>query len=151
MQIILREDVNYLGKRGDVVKVADGYARNFLIPKRLAYRMTAGVRKQIESESRSKSVRDARERGRAEDFARLLAELSQLRFQRKSGETGSLFGSVTNMDIAEELKRRGADVDRRSIRLDEPIKRLGTHRVTIHLHEDVEVGLVIEVEAESSG
>jgi large subunit ribosomal protein L9 len=151
MQVILRESVEHLGKRGDVVKVAAGYARNFLIPKQLAYPFTEGVRRQVESEGRARESREARERGNAESVAARIDQLQVVRLARKAGESGSLFGSVTNKDIAAVLGERGVDVDRRSIHLSEPIRRIGTHRVKIHLHREIETELVVEVEPESAG
>ncbi len=148
MQIILREDVEHVGRRGDVVKVAPGYARNYLIPKKLAYPLTEGVKRQVETESRAKKARDVRERVEAESLAAKLRELTVLRFSRRAGESGTLFGSVTNVDVAEAFAAQGMPVDRRQIRLEEPIKRVGTHRVTIHVYKDVEVEVVVEVEPE---
>ncbi|HNX19229.1 MAG TPA: 50S ribosomal protein L9 [Acidobacteriota bacterium] len=150
MQIILREDVEHVGKRGDVVKVADGFARNYLIPKKLAYLVTPGVRKQVESEARAKVARENRARTDAEAIAARLRELTVLRFARMAGESGALFGSVTNIDVAEALIAQGFEVDRKQVRLDEPIKRVGTHRVTVHIFKDVAVDLVVEVEAEGT-
>ena len=151
MQVILRENVDHLGKRGDVVKVAAGYARNFLIPKRLAYPFTQGVRRQVETETRARVARDARDRENAEAIRDRIGQLEVVRLRRRAGETGSLFGSVTNKDIAEVLDGRGVAVDRRSIRLAEPIKRIGTHRVIVHLHQDIEAELAVEVEPERAG
>jgi len=152
MQIILREDVPHLGRRGDVVTVKDGYARNYLIPKGYAYRLTEGIRRQVEIESRAKAAREERERAAAEKVAEKLRELGPVRFTRKAGETGHLFGSVTNIDIARELESRGIEVDRHRIRLEEPIKAIGTHRVKVHVHRDIEdVELIIEVEPEEDG
>lgn len=148
MQVILRENVPNLGKSGDVVTVADGYARNYLLPKRLAYRFTEGVRRQVETEARARSAREDRERAASESLAARLQDLQVLRFERKVGELGALYGSVTNIDIAEELAAKGIDIDRRSVRLDEPIKRPGTHRVVVHLQAELEVELAVEVEPE---
>jgi len=148
MKLILREDVPHLGRQGDVVTVADGYARNFLLPRRLAYRFTDGVRRQIEIESRARATREAREREQAREFAEKIAALQVLRFRRRVGETGQLYGSVTNADIAAALEEQGIDLPRRQIRLDEPIKQLGTHHVTIHVHQDLDIELAIEVEPE---
>ncbi len=148
MQIILREDVEHVGRRGDVVKVAPGYARNYLIPKKLAYPLTEGVRRQVETESRAKKAREVRERHEADALAAQLRELTVLRFSRRAGESGTLFGSVTNVDVAEAFAAQNLPVDRRQIRLEEPIKRVGTHRVTIHVYKDVQVEVVVEVEPE---
>lgn len=148
MQIILREDVPHLGRQGDVVKVADGYARNFLLPRRLAYRFTEGVRRQVETEARAKAARGERERVAAGELRTRIEELQVIRLARRAGPTGVLYGSVTNIDIAAVLKEHGFEVDRRQVRVDDPIKQLGTHRVTIHVHKDVDVQLHVEVEPE---
>ncbi len=149
MQLILREDVEHLGRRGDVVKVAEGYARNYLIPKRLAYRFTEGMRKQVDHETRARTSRDKREQVEAESLAAKLREVSFVRFFRRAGDSGVLFGSVTNADIAEELTKQGLPVDRRQVRLDEPIKRTGTHRINIHVHKTLSVEIPVEVEPEA--
>jgi len=150
MELILREDIPHLGRRGQVVKVAAGYARNYLIPKRLAYVLTDGVRRQVQSESRAKETREVRERTDAEGLAARLREIAVIRFARRAGEAGTLFGSVTAADVAEELAARGCPVDRRHVRLEEPIKRTGTHRIAIHIHRDIAAELAVEVEAEGS-
>lgn len=149
MEIILREDVPHLGRRGEVVKVADGYARNYLIPKRLAYLVTPGIKKQVETETRAKKSRDIRERKQAEVALARLKDVPVIRFQRRAGETGTLFGSVGNADIGEELTKLGLEIDKRQVRLSEPIKRIGTHRVTVHLYKDLEAEVVIEVDPET--
>ncbi len=150
MQIILREDVPHLGRRGDVVKVADGYARNYLLPKRLAYLVTPGISKQIETEGRARTAREARERRDAESLAQQLRDVQVLRLFRKAGETGVFYGSVTAADIAEALGTRGFTVDKRNVRLDDPIKKPGTYRVPVHVYRDVNVELVVEVEPEDA-
>ncbi len=150
MELILREDVPHLGRRGQVVKVADGYARNFLIPKRLAYVLTEGVRRQVATESRAKESRETREREHADALARQLRALSVLRFSRRASDSGTLFGSVTTADVAEALVARGCAVDKKHVRLEEPIKRTGTHRIPVHIHRDLEVEVVIEVEPEGA-
>ncbi|RMG47529.1 MAG: 50S ribosomal protein L9 [Acidobacteria bacterium] len=148
MELILREDVAHLGKRGEIVNVADGYARNYLIPKGLAYKVTPGIRRQVEVETRAKLAREARERAEAEAVAERLRGLDVIRFKRRAGETGLLYGSVSAQDIAAELTGRGLPIERRQVRLEEPIKRIGTHRVLIHVHGDLEVEVVVEVEPE---
>ena len=150
MQIILREDVPNLGRRGEVVKVADGYARNYLLPKRLAYLVTPGIKKQIETEGRAKAARDARERRDAESQAQRLRDLQLVRLFRKAGETGVFYGSVTAADIAAALETHGFTVDKRNVRLDDPIKKPGTYRVPVHVYRDVNVELVVEVEPEDA-
>ncbi|HHN75409.1 MAG TPA: 50S ribosomal protein L9 [Acidobacteria bacterium] len=148
MEVILRENVKDLGQRGDVVRVADGFARNFLIPQQLAYRLTEGVRRQVETESRAKAAREAREAEQAEQIAAKISDLQVIRFRRKAGESGSLYGSVTNVDVAEELAGCGIEVDRRHVRLEEPIRRIGTHHVQIHVFRETKVTLAVEVEPE---
>lgn len=150
MQIILREDVPHLGRRGDVVKVADGYARNFLLPKRMAYLVTPGIKKQIDSEGRAKTARDARERRDADALAQRLRDLQLVRLFRKTGETGVFYGSVTAADIAAALESQGFTVDKRNVRLDDPIKKPGTYRVPVHVYRDVNVELIVEVEPEDA-
>lgn len=150
MRVILREDVPNLGKRGEVVKVADGYARNFLVPRGLAYRHTDGVGKQVAHESRTRAARDTKGRAAAELLAgRLKTEV--FRFVRKVGETGSLFGSVTAADISAALAVKGFEVDKRDIRLDEPLKRPGTFRIPVHLFKQLTAEMVVEVEPEEAG
>ena len=146
MEVILREHVQELGRRGEVVNVSDGYARNYLIPKKLAYRLSSGVRRQVESEARAKEVRETREMETAEVLAKRLEELQVVRFGRHAGENGALYGSVTNIDIAEALEGHGITIDRRNIRLDEPIKRVGTHHVEVHIYRNLRVELAVEVE-----
>ena len=148
MQVILRESVPNLGDSGDVVTVTDGYARNYLLPQRLAYRFTEGMRRQVETEARARSAREGRERAANEAFADRLRAIQVVRFERKVGEHGVLYGSVTNVDIAAELAAKGIEVDRRTVRLEEPIKRSGTHRVVVHLDAELEVELAVEVEPE---
>lgn len=150
MEVILREHVEELGQRGEVVRVSDGYARNFLIPRKLAYKLTEGVRRQVESEARAKSAREEREQEAAGHLATRIEALQVVRFQRRAGESGALYGSVTNIDIAEALAAEGIEFDRRDVRLAEPIKRVGTHHVTLHLYRGTDVALAVEVEPEES-
>src|SRR5271157_4954378 len=124
MEVILKEDVAKLGSRGDVVKVAEGYGRNFLLPKKLAIEATAANRAVIEQMKAAAVRRLAHEKGDAEALAQQLAGV-ELAFTRKSGEQAQLFGSVTSSDIAHELERKGFNLDRRKIQLDEPLKSLG--------------------------
>ena len=151
MQVILRQNVPNLGKEGEVVRVADGFARNYLLPQKLAYRFTEGVRKQVEHEGRARTAREERHAVEARQLQARIAELQVIRFQRRVGETGALYGSVTGADIAEHLAAQGIELDKRNVRLDEPIKRPGTHRVTIHVHKELDVELAVEVEPEESG
>ncbi len=148
MDVILREHVDKLGKRGDVIRVADGFARNFLIPNKLAYKLTEGVRRQVESEARATIAREERDAVAAQGVVEQINALQVVRFQRKAGAHGVLFGSVTNVDIAEALQAAGISVERRQIRLDDAIKRVGTHHVTVHLFREISAELAVEVEAE---
>ena len=137
MQVILLSDVEKVGLRGDVVNVADGYARNFLLPRRLAERATAGRVAEIRRRDEQRARHEARTQEQANDIAALLGR-TVLRFEVKAGPTGALFGSVTATDIADELWRvRKVRVDRRKIALDEPIKRIGRYSVAVEVFEDV--------------
>jgi large subunit ribosomal protein L9 len=136
MEVILREHVEHLGRRGDVVKVADGYARNYLLPRKLALTVTAGNRKQIERERQVAEKREADERVAADAMAARFAGL-EIAIARRVGETEALYGSVTSADIAEALAAKGFEVDRRRVQLAEPIKQLGAFEVPVRLHRDV--------------
>ena len=144
MNVVLREDVEKLGKRGETVKVADGYGRNYLIPKKLAYPATPGNLKVIEHEKRAKDTRDARI---LQDHQKVAAVISGLSFTvpKRVGENDVLFGSVTSQDIAELLAGKGFEIDKRRIELHEPIKSLGPHSIPIKLHKDVTAHVSIEV------
>ncbi len=143
-QVLLREDIDNLGARGEIVRVKAGYARNYLLPRNLAVQATANNVRQIEGERAALAKREAKERSTAELQGGQLAKLT-LKFERKVGEAGVLYGSVTSMDIAHELKEQGYEVDRRKIILREPIKRFGTYSVPLRLHRDVTVELPISV------
>jgi large subunit ribosomal protein L9 len=147
MEVILREHVDNLGKRGELVKVADGYARNYLLPRKLALLATEGNKKVIEREKVKFDAKEAEEQGVAQAIADRLANV-EIDIARKTGETDALFGSVTNADIAEALSAKGFDVDRRKIQLHEPIKKLGEYTVPVKLHRDVTVSLKVKVAAE---
>ncbi|MGH7630538.1 MAG: 50S ribosomal protein L9 [Gemmatimonadales bacterium] len=136
MELILREDVQSLGKAGELVRVKPGYGRNFLLPRGLAYEATEGNKKRIAGETRARTARQASEKAEAEALAARLGALN-LRLAGKAGEEGKLFGSVTAQDIATALERAGHTVDRRRIELEHPIKALGDHTVAIRLHPDV--------------
>ena len=136
MEIILTENVSGLGREGDVVKVSDGYARNFLIPKQLAVEAIEKNRRLLEHQKHQKINQGARQRKEAEKLALELANLS-CTIPMRAGESDRLFGSVTAMDIASALKEQGLEVDRRKIELDEPIKELGAFTVPIRIHADV--------------
>ena len=147
MEVILREHVDNLGRRGDLVKVADGYARNYLLPRKLALLATEGNKKVIEREKVKFDVNEAEEQKVAQAVADRLATV-EIEIARKVGETDALFGSVTNADIAEALAAKGFDIDRRKIQLHEPIKKLGEVEVPVKLHRDVVVKLKVKVVAE---
>lgn len=136
MEVILREHVDNLGQRGDIVKVANGYARNYLLPRKLALTVTDNNRKQIQREKKVADTHELEERQTAEAFAARLAQV-EIVLARRVGETEALYGSVTSADIAEALAARGLEVDRRKIQLDEPIKQIGEFNVPVKLHRDV--------------
>ena len=148
MEVILREHVDNLGQRGEIVKVADGYARNYLLPRKLALLVTAGNKKQIERERVKFDAKEAEEKKVAEAMAARLATV-ELVIPRRVGETDALYGSVTTTDIGEALAAKGFDVDRRKIQLHEPIKKLGEYTVPVKLHRDVTVSLKVKVTAET--
>jgi large subunit ribosomal protein L9 len=148
MEVILKEDVAKLGSRGDVVKVAEGYGRNFLLPKKLAIEATPANRAVIEQMKAAAVRRLAREKGDAENLAKQFAGV-ELSFTRKSGEHDQLFGSVTSADIARELEHKGFSIDRRKIQLDEPLKAIGDFNVSIKLHRDVIVPIKVTIQKEA--
>jgi large subunit ribosomal protein L9 len=145
MEVILREHVDNLGRRGDVVKVADGYARNYLLPRKLAMAATEANKKHLERERRILEAKEATERRDAEGIAERLAALEVV-VTRRVGETEALYGSVTAADIADALKAQGFDADRRKIQLAEPIKHLGEFMVPLKLHRDVTGQIKVRVE-----
>jgi large subunit ribosomal protein L9 len=147
MEVILREDVVNLGSRGALVKVADGYARNFLLPKRLAVAATASNKKIVEQEREAHVRREAKAEGEAQELAKLMANIV-LTFRHRVGENEQLFGSVTAKDIADALEAQRFHVERRKVQLEEPIRTLGEHEVTLRLHRDVTVPIKVIVEAE---
>jgi large subunit ribosomal protein L9 len=148
MEVILKEDVNKLGSRGDVVKVAEGYGRNFLLPRKLAIEATAG-NKAVVSQMKAASVRrSAKEKSQAEELARQFDGIS-VSFERRSGEHDHLFGSVTSGDIAEAVVKKGINLDRRQIQLHEPLKTLGEFTVPVKLHKDVTTHLKVVIEKEA--
>src|SRR5256714_12871687 len=143
-QVLLREDIDNLGARGEIVRVKAGYARNYLLPRKLAVEATANNVRQIEGEKAAIAKREAKERSTAELQAAQLQKLT-LKFERKVGEAGVLYGSVTSMGIAHELKEQGYEIDRRKIVLREPIKRVGHYNVPVRLHRRVTLELPINV------
>jgi large subunit ribosomal protein L9 len=148
MEVILKEDVTKLGSRGDVVKVAEGYGRNFLLPRRLAIEATAG-NKAVIAQMKSASVRrSAKEKAQAEELAKQFDGVS-VSFQRRSGEHDQLFGSVTSGDIADGLTKKGFNIDRRKIQLHEPLKTVGEFAVPVKLHKDVTAHLKVVIEKEA--
>ena len=149
MEVILKEDVAKLGARGDVVKVAEGYGRNYLLPRKLAIEATPANRAVIEQMKAAAVRRLAREKGDAETLAQQLAGVA-LAFTRKSGEHDQLFGSVTSADIAHELEFKGFHIDRRKIQLNEPLKTIGEFNVSIKLHRDVVVPIKVAIQKEVS-
>jgi len=146
-KVLLREDVDDLGARGEIVRVRAGYARNYLLPRNLAVEATAGNVKGIESERAALLKKEAKERATAEAQSQKMDSLV-LEFRRKAGEQGALYGSVTSMDLAEALKDRGYEIDRHRIHLREPLKRLGDYTVPVRLHRDVTIDLKVKVAPE---
>jgi large subunit ribosomal protein L9 len=148
MEVILREHIDNVGRRGEVVKVADGYARNYLLPRKLALLVTAGNRKQIEREREKFDAKESEERKVAEAIAERLAGV-EIEIGRKVGETQALYGSVTSGDIAEALNTRGFEIDRRKLQLNDPIKKLGEYEVPVKLTRDVIARIKVRVIAEN--
>lgn len=150
MEVILRQHVDNLGERGQIVKVADGYARNYLLPRKLALPATDGNRKHVERERRIMETHEAEEKGQAEGIAARLSAVD-ITIARRVGETDQLYGSVTAADIADYLKAKGFEVDRRKLVLPDPIKNLGEHTVPLKLHRAVTVPLRVKVVREGAG
>jgi large subunit ribosomal protein L9 len=144
MEVILRQHVENLGKRGEIVKVADGYARNYLLPRKLALPATDGNKKHVERERRIVETREAEEKAQAEAIAARLATV-EISIARRVGETDQLYGSVTSADIADFLKAKGFEIDRRRLILPEAIKAVGAHEVPLKLHREVTVPLKVNV------
>jgi large subunit ribosomal protein L9 len=149
MEVILREHVDNLGRRGEVVKVADGYARNYLLPRKLALLVTAGNKQQIERERGKFEAREQEEKKVAEAIAARLAGV-EIQIARKVGETEVLFGSVTSADIAAALAAKGFEIDRRKLNLREPIKKLGEYDIPLRLHPEVTIPVKVKVVAEGA-
>ena len=145
MQVVLRTDLDHLGKRGDIVEVADGYARNFLLPKGHAILATKGVANQATAMRRARDLRDAKDRESAEAVARTLVPIV-IRIPVRAGTGGRLFGSVTAADVVDAVAAQTkVNLDRRRLHLDEPIKTLGVHEVPVKLHSDVEFRVTVEL------
>lgn len=147
MEVILKEDVPKLGSRGDVVKVAEGFGRNYLLPRKLAIEASIGNKAVIEQMKAASVRRSAKEKAGAEALAKQFEGVS-IAFQRRSGEYDQLFGSVTSSDIADALAKKGFDIDRRKIQLHEPLKTLGEFTIPIKLHKDVTTHLKLVIERE---
>ncbi len=148
MEVILKEDVSKLGARGDVVKVAEGYGRNFLLPRKLAIEANAGNKAVIAQMKAASVRRSAKEKAQAEELAKQFEGLA-VSFQRRSGEHDHLFGSVTSGDIAEAVAKKGVNLDRKQIQLHEPLKTLGEFTVSVKLHKDVTAHLKVVIEKEA--
>ena len=144
MEVILREHVEHLGRRGDVVKVADGYARNYLLPRKLALQATEANKKQIERERKIAEAHELQERQSAQSVAERLANL-EITIARRVGESDVLYGSVTAADIAEALEAKQFPIEKRKIQLPDPIKSLGEHSVSVRLHRDVTANVKVQV------
>jgi large subunit ribosomal protein L9 len=144
MEVILREDIDNLGARGAVVKVAPGYARNFLLPKKLAVAATDANKKIVEQERQAYLRKEAKLQGEAHDLAKMMTGVT-VTIAQKAGENDQLFGSVTSKDIAEALAAQNYTIDRRKVHLDDPIKTLGEFKVPIRLHKDVTAEITVVV------
>jgi large subunit ribosomal protein L9 len=148
MEVILKEDVAKLGSRGDVVKVAEGYGRNYLLPRKLAIEANVGNKKVIEQMRAAALRRSAKEKAQAEELSKQFDGLS-VSFARRAGEQDQLFGSVTSGDLADALEKKGFNLDRRKIQLHEPLKSLGEFAVPVKLHKDVTAHLKVVIEKEA--
>jgi large subunit ribosomal protein L9 len=147
MEVILKEDINNLGHRGDVVKVADGYGRNYLLPQKLALQATAANKAVIEQMKASALRKSAKEKSEAEALVGQLNSLA-LVFERKVGENDHLFGSVTSADIAQQLEAKGFTIDRRKVQLDEPLKQVGEFHIPVKMHREVTAHVTVTVKGE---
>ena len=147
MEVILREHVENLGKRGEIVKVAPGYARNFLLPRKLALAVTEGNKRQIERERASAEAREAQDREQAEGIRARLEQL-EIVIARRAGEADALYGSVTSADIAESLAAQGFEIDKRKIQLGDPIRTVSENTVPVKLHREVTAQVKVKVVAQ---
>src|SRR5215211_1991891 len=147
MEVILREHVDNLGRRGEIVKVAAGYARNYLLPRNLALLVTEGNKKHVERERAKLDAKEAQEKGVADVIGQRIASV-EIEIARRVGGTEALYGSVTTADIADALHAKGFEVDRRKLQLPEPIKKLGEYDIAIKLHRDVTTHVKVRVVAE---
>ena len=148
MEVILREDIDKLGSRGEMVKVASGYARNFLLPRRMAVAATESNKKIVEQERQAHLRKEAKFKTEAEDLGKLMNGVT-VTIAQKAGENDQLFGSVTAKDVADALEQKHFTIDRRKIQLDEPIKQLGEHKVAVRLHRDVTAEVTVNVVREA--
>ncbi len=148
MEVILRQTIDNLGRAGQVVKVADGYARNYLLPRKLAYLATAGNVKVIEFERQSLLKKEARQKDDADKLKEMIDKI-EITIRRKVGEQDALYGSVTNADVADELEKRGYEIEKRKIHMDDHIKTLGEFQIPIRLFKDVTAHVKLKVEAET--
>ncbi len=148
MEVILREHVDNLGRRGDIVKVAEGYARNFLLPRKLALAVTESNKRQIERERKVAEARDAEEKGQAEALAQRMAQI-EVEIARRVGENETLYGSVTSADVAHALQTKGFEIDKRKIQLADPIKAIGESSVAVKIHRDVVAQVRVKVVPEA--
>ncbi len=147
MEIILREDIDKLGQRGQVVKVAPGFARNFLLPRKLAVPATEGNKKIVEQERQAHLRREAKQAAEAQDLGKMMSSL-EVTIRQKAGENDQLFGSVTANDISVALEKMGYSIERKKVQLEEPIKTLGDFKVTLRLHRDVSIEIPVHVAKE---
>src|ERR671925_285952 len=147
MEVILREHVDNLGRRGDIVKVAEGYARNYLLPRKLALAVTEANKRQIEREQKIAEVREAKEKGDAEALAARLTQV-EIEIARRVGDNETLYGSVTSADIAHALQTKGFEIDKRKIQLPEPLKALGEVHVPVKIHREVTAQVRVKVVAQ---
>lgn len=147
MQVVLRADIDGVGKKGDIIDVADGFARNYLIPRGSAFRATPGVQKQADAMRRSRDLKDAKDREAAETVARKLVPMV-ITIPARAGAEGKLFGSITAADVVDAVQAQaGVALDRRRLHLEEPIKTLGSHEVPVRLHPEVQFRVTVEVTA----
>ena len=149
MQVILRQDIEKVGSRGEVVKVAPGYARNFLLPKKMAVAANESNKKIVEQERQAHLRKEAKVQGEAEGLAKIMTGAT-VRIAQKAGENDQLFGSVTSKDVADALSAQNYNIDRRKIQLDEPIRQLGEYKVPVKLHRDVTVEITVVVAKEDA-
>ena len=149
MEVILREHVDNLGRRGEVVNVADGYARNYLLPRKLALLVNEGSKRQVERERKLAEAREAEEKGQAEAFAARLAALD-IEIARRVGENDVMYGSVTSADVAHALHAKGFDIDKKKVVLAEPLKALGEFAVPVKIHRDVPASVKVRIVAEQA-